>query len=394
MTVYGEKQVAITGIGQSEIGRPSMKSGLRLTVDAIKSAIEDAGLAVSDIDGLCTWPGVTETDIGFSPVGVTDVREAMRLDLRYWAGGKEAPGQFGAVLNAIGAINAGLARHVVIFRTVTEASTRRATGSGTAFNVQRVPDARFQWQLPMGAMSAANWVALYAQRHFSDYGTTREQMAQIPLNLRRNAGLNPKAIYRTPLTMEEYLGARMISTPLCLFDCDVPVDGSTAIIVSAADAARALRHPPIHIEAVGSALHGRDSWDQRADLTTMAAHDAAAMMWQRTDLRPDDVDIAQLYDGFTMLTIMWLEALGFCKKGEGGAFIEGGERIALEGRLPLNTSGGQLSEGRMHGYGFVHEACLQLRRAAGERQVKKPVNVAAVGSGGGPLGGCMLLRND
>ena len=258
----------------------------------------------------------------------------------------------------------------------------------------RVPDARFQWQLPFGAMSAANWSALFAQRHFHEFGTTREQLAQIALTCRRNAGLNPKAIYRQPLDLAQYFDARMISTPLCLFDCDVPVDAATAILVSHVDAARDLRHPPIRIEAVGAALSGRDSWDQRADLTTMAASDAAAMMWRRTDLRPADVDVAQLYDGFSILTMMWLEALGFCDHGESGAFVEGGHRIAIDGDLPINTSGGQLSEGRVHGYGFVHEACVQLRGLGGARQVAKPVEVVAVGSGGGPLGGCMLLRRD
>ncbi|WP_070153630.1 thiolase family protein [Sphingobium phenoxybenzoativorans] len=391
---FGEKQVAITGIGQSEIARPSSRSALLLTIDAILAAIEDAGLTPADIDGLTTWPGRMDSDPGFGPVGTTDIKEALGLKLNYFAGGKEAPAQFGAAINAIGAIAAGLARHVVVFRTVYEATTRKQTGAGTAFGTARVPDARFQWQLPMGAMSASNWTALYAQRHFHDYGTTREQMAQIPLNCRRNAALNPKAIYRTPLTLDDYMGARMISTPLCLYDCDVPVDGATAIIFSRADAAGDLRHAPIRLEAVGSALHGRDSWDQRADLTSMAAFDAAKMMWSRTDMKPSDIDTAQLYDGFTILTMLWLEALGFCGKGESGAFIEEGTRIALAGELPLNTSGGQLSEGRVHGYGYLHEACLQLRGTAGARQIAKPVNTAVVGTGGGPLASCMLLRND
>jgi acetyl-CoA acetyltransferase len=394
MTAFGEKQVAITGIGQSEIARPSSRSALLLTIDAIKAAIDDAGLTPGDIDGLTTWPGRMDSDPGFGPVGTTDIKEALGLKLNYFAGGKEAPAQFGAAINAIGAIAAGLARHVVVFRTVYEASTRKQTGAGTAFGTERVPDARFQWQLPMGAMSASNWTALYAQRHFHDYGTTREQMAQIPLSCRRNAGLNPKAIYRTPLTLDDYMGARMISTPLCLYDCDVPVDGATAIIFSSVDAAKDLRHPPIRLEAVGSALHGRDSWDQRADLTSMAAFDAAKMMWSRTDLKPSDIDTAQLYDGFTILTMLWLEALGFCGKGQSGSFIEGGGRIALNGELPLNTSGGQLSEGRVHGYGYLHEACLQLRGIAGARQIARPVTTAVVGTGGGPLASCMLLRNE
>jgi acetyl-CoA acetyltransferase len=248
-----------------------------------------------------------------------------------------------------------------------------------------------EWTLPFGAASAACWIAMMAKRHFHEYGTTREQLAQIALNARRNAGLNPKAIYRDPMSLEDYFAARMITTPFCLFDCDVPVDGSTAFIVSSLEAARDLRRPPVRVEAVGSALHGRPSWDQFDDLTTMAARDAAKMMWSRTDLRPADVDVAQLYDGFSFITLSWLEALGFCGVGEGGPFIEGGQRIALEGEIPVNTHGGQLSAGRLHGFGFLHEACVQLWGEGGERQVPGDPQVAIAAAGGGPLGGCLLV---
>jgi acetyl-CoA acetyltransferase len=394
MPVTLEKHVCISGIGQSEIGRPSARSALALTADACLQAINDAGLPVEAIDGLSTWPGRTDTDIGFGPVGVGDVKEALGLKLNWFSGGKEGAAQLGGVFNAIAAVAAGFARHVLVFRTVHEATTRRHTGNATALGARDVPDARFQWQLPFGAMSAANWSAIYAQRHFHQYGTTREQLAQIALTCRANAALNPKAVFRTKLSMEDYLGARMISTPLCLFDCDVPVDASTAIVFSHGDAAGDLRYPRIMIEAIGSALHGRDSWDQRDDLTTMAAFDAARMMWARTDLTCTDIDLAQLYDGFSILTLLWLEALGFCGKGESGAYVEGGTRIARDGTLPLNTSGGQLSEGRVHGYGFIHEACLQMRGMAGLHQLPRVPRTAVIGVGGGPLGGCMLLRTD
>jgi acetyl-CoA acetyltransferase len=248
-----------------------------------------------------------------------------------------------------------------------------------------------QWTLPFGAPSAANWIGMMAMRHFHEFGTTREQLAQIPLNARRNAALNPHAIYTEPMTLEDYLGVRMISEPLCLYDCDVPADGSTAVIVSRADAAPGLRRPPVGIEAVGTAIRGRPSWDQWDDLTTMACRDAAAMLWERTDLTPADVDIAELYDGFSFIALAWLEALGFCGHGEGGPFVEGGTRIARDGELPLNTHGGQLSAGRLHGYGFLHEACLQLWGEAGTRQVTGGPEVAVAAAGGGPLAGCLLL---
>jgi len=145
------------------------------------------------------------------------------------------------------------------------------------------------------------------------------------------------------------------------------------------------------VNAVGTALWGRPSWDQFDDMTTMAARDAAASMWKRTDLQPADVDVAELYDGFSILAMVWLEALGFCGRGESGPFVEGGSRIALDGELPLNTSGGQLSGGRLHGFGLLHEACVQLRGEGGERQVAGDPEVAAVANGGGPLAGSMLL---
>jgi acetyl-CoA acetyltransferase len=235
---------------------------------------------------------------------------------------------------------------------------------------------------------------MFAQRHFHEYGTTREQLAWIALNARRNAELNPKAIYTAPMSMDDYMAARMISTPFCLYDCDVPCDGGTAVIVSRIDRAKDLRKPPLRIEAVGSAIHGRPSWDQFDDLSTMANRDAAAQMWTRTDLKPTDVQLLEAYDGFSWITMSWIEALGFCKVGESGPFIDGGARIARDGQLPLNTHGGQLSAGRLHGYGFLHEAATQMWGEGGDRQVPRVPEVAVAAAGGGNTCGCLLLVND
>jgi acetyl-CoA acetyltransferase len=393
--MIGERAAVISGAGQSEVGRRLYRDRLDLTVDAALAAIEDAGLTRDDIDGLATYPGNMDQPPGFSGVGVVEVQDALRLELDWYNGGLENPGQLGSVITACAAVSAGYANHVLCFRTVTEASAQGEKGRSSVTFGGRGDVFRasgfLEWTLPFGAPSAANWIAMCAQRHFHEYGTTREQLAQIALNARKNAALNPKAIYRDPMTMEDYLSARTITTPFCLYDCDVPADGSTAFVVSRADAAADLRRPPVQVEAVGSAIHGRPSWDQWDDLTTMALRDASAMLWSRTDLTPADVDVAELYDGFSFITLAWLEALGFCGKGEGGPFIEGGQRIARDGDIPLNTHGGQLSAGRLHGYGFLHEACLQLWGEAGERQVAGPPEVAVAGAGGGPLGGCLLL---
>lgn len=398
----GEAKAVISGVGQSDVGRRLYRRPLDLTVDACLDAIDDAGLTRADIDGIATYPGAMEVPPGFSGVGVQELQDALRLSVQWYNGALENPGQLGSVITAIAAIAAGYCRHVLCFRTVWEgtaqgdkgrASVTMGGGGGGGGGVPRM-SSWMQWTIPFAAPSAANWIALYAQRHFHEYGTTSEQLGQIAVNGRRNAALNPKAIYTDPMTLDDYLASRMISSPLHLYDCDVPCDGSTAIVVSAADTVDDLRRPPVRIEAVGTALRGRNSWDQWEDLTTMAVRDASAAMWERTDLTPVDVDVAELYDGFSFITLAWLEALGFCAKGDGGPFLEGGRNIARDGGvLPLNTHGGQLSAGRLHGYGFLHEACVQLWGEGGDRQLERQPEVAVAGAGGGNLAGVLLLTH-
>ena len=395
MSEPGERRAAITGIGQSEIGRRLGRDPLALTLDACLAAIEDAGLTREDIDGLSTYPGSFGAGApGFSGAGIPDVHDALRLQLRWFDGGIEHPGQLGSIINACLAVSSGLARHVLCFRTVWESTAQgdgRRRGIGTGGGGRFRADGPMQWTLPFGAASAACWIAMMAQRHFHEFGTTREQLAWIALNARRHAADNPLAIFREPMSLDDYLAARTITTPFCLYDCDVPVDGSTAFVISHRDTARAAPQPWIAVEAAGCAIRGRPSWDQWDDLTTMALRDAAAMLWERTDLTPADVDVAELYDGFSFITMAWLEALGFCGKGESGPYVDGGERIARTGELPLNTHGGQLSAGRLHGYGFLHEAVTQLRGQAGARQVAGDPRVGVAAAGGGPLGSCLLL---
>jgi acetyl-CoA acetyltransferase len=399
-----ERRSIISGIGQSDVGRRLGRGGLDLTIDAALEAVADAGLTMADIDGLATYPGGGSGGAGFAGPTGPEVHEALRLKLSWHTGGIEGAAQLAAVQNAVLAVGSGLARHVLVYRTVTE-STEQGSGGRQGIGMGglgmggggKVPKmgGPFQWNIPFRAYSAASWLAMNAHRHFHEYGTTSEQMAMIAINARSNAGLNPKAVYRDPMTLDDYYASRMISTPFRLFDCDAPVDGSTAVVVSAAEHAANVDHPVARVEAMGSAFRGRPGWDQFDDLTTMAARDAGAHLWTRTDLTPADVDVAELYDGFSFLTMTWLEALGFCGKGESGPYIEGGKRIALDGELPLNTHGGQLSAGRLHGFGFIHEACLQLRGEAGDRQVPgKAVEVAAVANGGGPVAGTLLLTRE
>lgn len=387
-----EKNVAISGIGQSEVGRPSTKSALRLTLDAALEAIADAGLTREDIDGVACWPGDNNNGSSFSPIGPNALISALGLKVNWYGGGYEGPGPLAGVINGAMAIAAGLCRHVLVFRTITEASGRLLDKSAAALTnktVGRDSSYFWQWYTPFNVLSAVNLMAMYAQRHFHEFGTTPQQLAQIALTCRRHAMLNPKAVMRAPMSLDDYFASKMISTPLRMFDCDVHCDASTAILLSRADAARQGPNPPIRIEAVGAALHQPWSWDQ-ISLTEMAAFDVGRMMWSRTDLKPKDVGSAQLYDGFSILTLIWLEGLGLAPRGEAGRFVENGTRIARDGVLPLNTNGGQLSGGRTHGLGYVHEACTQLWGRAGVRQVA-PHRVAVAAAGGGPLGGSLLL---
>ncbi|HEY8545884.1 MAG TPA: thiolase family protein [Acidimicrobiales bacterium] len=394
MSAPPESKAIISGLGISAIGRRLGIPALDLTVEAAREAIADAGLTPADVDGIATM-GDTPPDEAQAALGI----EAT-LCTGFATGGLLSP-----VMSAFLAVAEDQARHVLVYRTVQmmggtilPAAGGNGSGGGGAGAPPSPGDAARLASVmgDMGSLlahhaySAANWVAMHCARHMHLYGTTREQLGAIAVNARRNAARNPRAVYRAPMTLDDYLAARPISTPLGLYDCDVPVDGAIAVVVSAADHATDCPNPPVRVAAMGGAP-GTGGWIHRPDYPAMASVEAAAELWSRTDLTPADVDVAELYDGFTFLTIAWLEALGLCGPGEGGPFVEGGERIALDGELPLNTYGGQLSAGRLHGYWVLHEACLQLRGAAGERQVPGSPEVAVVSAGGGPIAGCILL---
>jgi acetyl-CoA acetyltransferase len=393
-----EKDVIFSGVGISRIGRHTGIPGLELTLEAARAAIDDAGLVPADIDGIAT--------LGDTPR--QHVIEALGLTAENRGSGFDTAGIYSPVMSAFLAVSEGRSRHVLVYRTVAMLG-----GSMIDSSAQLPPEPNALTSPPAEprspghrrgvgangdigelmaahAYSASNWVALHCRRHMELYGTTKEQLGWMAINSRRNAALNPLAAYRDPITMDDYLAARPISSPLGLYDCDVPVDGSIALVVSHRDYGPDCPNPAVGIEAVGGA-YGTGGWFHRDDFPKMASAQAAAEMWSRTDLTARDLDVAELYDGFTFLTIAWLEALGVCGEGEAGPFVEGASRIALHGELPLNTYGGQLSAGRMHGFWILHEACLQLRGQVGERQLRRQPRTAVVAAGGGPIAGCMLL---
>ena len=393
---YFEKDAILSGIGISRIGRRTGIPGSELTMEAARAAIEDAGLVPADIDGIAT--------LGDTPA--EEVNATLKIEAADCGAGFGTGGLLSPVMSACRAVAERRVRHAVVYRTIQMLGGTvpvKGEANAPAPPLARMFDAPEGAPRPaVGAMddindlvaahaySAANWLALNCRRHMELYGTTKEQLGWVALNGRRNAALNPLAVYREPMTMADYLGARPVSTPFGLLDCDVPIDGSIAVVVSHAEYACDCPHRVVAVEAIGGS-DGAGGWFHRDDYPKMAMSDAAAQMWSRTQLTPADLDLAELYDGFTFLTLAWLEALGICGDGEAGPFVEGGARIARDGELPLNTYGGQLSAGRMHGYWALHEGCLQLRGEAGERQVAERPEVGVVSVGGGPVAGCMLL---
>lgn len=394
---YFEKDAIISGLGISRIGRRTGIPGAELTTEAVCAAIDDAGLTPADLDGIAT----------FGDTPVAEVVEALGIQATEIGFGFGTGGVLIPVMSACLAVSEKRARHVLVYRTVAMLGGSMNQEASAMLNPlasppvePHAPGTRRKLRpfedvddlVAAHSYSAANWLAMHCRRHMEMYGTTKEQLGWLAINTRRNAGLNPRAAFREPMTMDDYLSSRPVSTPFGLFDCDAPIDGSIALVISPADFSDDCPNRAVAVEAVGGA-YGSGGWFHRADFPKMASTEAADEMWSRTDLTPSDVDVAELYDGFTFLTFAWLEALGFCADGEAGPFVDGATRIALDGALPLNTYGGQLSAGRMHGYWLLHEACLQLRGQAGDRQLARRPEVAVAAAGGGPIAGCMVLAS-
>lgn len=382
--------VVISGIGQSDIGRRLGRDALQLTTDACLAAVADAGLSLADIDGLTTYPGASQAGPGFSGASLRDIHDALGIRPNWVAGGVESPGQLGAVVDAMLAVAGGLANHVLCWRSIWE-GTAQGSGRRQGYGARGGrPSGMLGWQLPYGA-TAANLAGLQLSARMTRYGLTREQLASIAIVQRANARHNPSAIYTDPLDLDSYLQARMVSDPLCMYDCDIACDGATAFVVSRAEHRAALDHPAITVEALDCAHHDRFTWEGGEDITRISSR--WSTIWDRTDFAVTDVDYASLYDGFSVFVLCWLEDFGFCKVGESGEFVADPARISIGGDLPINTAGGQLSGGRLHGFGHLHEACLQVRGEAGTRQVRG-TTLAAVGVGAANSGTtAMLLRS-
>lgn len=353
-------RAAITGVGETAYTRETARSQLALTLEAALAAIADAGLAPTDIDGLIPYAGggVVAEDF-ITNFGLRDVTYSALTPL-----GGASP--VAALQSAALAVASGVARHVLL--TLGRGSI---AGGRITRRLAEMPQMHVvgEFEMPLGCNAPAQFYAHMARRHMALYGTTQGQFAEVALTCRRHAQLNERAMMRKPMTREDYWNSRLIADPFRLFDCSLESAGAAAVVVSSAAAARDLRPRPVWIGGVAEGHPDSPSAiTQRPDLTTFGLARAAPRAYAMAGVGPADIDVAEIYDCFTWVVLCQLEDLGFCAKGEGGAFVENG-RIALDGALPLNTHGGLLSEAHIAGMNHIIELVRQLRGDCGARQV-------------------------
>lgn len=356
----------IVGIGETAYTRDRSRSpsALRLQLEASLAALEDAGLARSDVDAILPFPTLVSAEELASNLGCAELRFASTLHV-----GGASP--VGSLATAAMAVRAGVAGCVLLPAGWAGYSGRR-TREIVSQDVASIPGGAIarDYYLPHGLTAPLQWYALLARRHMHEFGTRPEQLGAVALAMRRHAQLNPRAVmHGRPISMEDYLASPMLADPYRLLDCCLETDGAAAVVVTSTARARDLRQRPVAL--LGAACGQPQPADEitgRADVFRTGLSSAAPRAFASAGVRPADVDFAQIYDCFTFELLQQLEECGFCKRGEGGAFVTGG-RIELGGELPVNTHGGLLSEAHVLGMSHVVEAVRQLRHQAGERQV-------------------------
>lgn len=349
---------AIVGVGYTPYSKESGVTTMTLAARAILAALDDAGLTVADVDGLAAFSISDSTSPMMMPrvLGMPD----LTYFLHQFGGGSVS---HSVVAEASMAVASGAAEVVVCYRALNDRS-------GVRFGQQRpnMPDPEAQFLVPHGCFSPAQQFAMAARAHMLRFGTTSEQLGAIPVTQRANAVLNERAVMREPITIEDYLSSPMIADPLHRLDCCLETDGGCAVVVTTPERARSLRQLPVLVRgAVWGPGHNRfcAGWE---DLTETGVKYSAPRLWRTAGVGPEEIDVAEIYDAFSFGALVQLEDYGFCAKGEGGPFVASGA-IARDGSLPVNTHGGLLSEGYIHGLNHVCEAVVQLRGDAGERQV-------------------------
>ncbi|WP_322755443.1 thiolase C-terminal domain-containing protein [Frankia sp. Cas3] len=381
---------AIVGIGATDYSRASGRSDLTLATQAALAALDDAGLSPRDVDGIvrCDMDTVRQHDLA-DALGIQD--------LTYWS--EVGPGGVAPcamVGQAVGAILSGQATTVLVFRELNGRSGRRYGLSSTVDAQVGGAGSYDEFFAPYGLLTPGQIFAVMARRHMIEYGTRAEELGHIALVCRARANANPAAqMHGRALSMDDYLAARMIADPLRLFDFCLETDGACALVVTSAARARDGRKPPVLIRAVaqGSGRNPQPGVQfpvlMRESITELPARSVARTLYRRAGLGPHDIDVAQIYDCFTITVLLQLEDWGFCPKGEGGPFVAGGG-IDLGGRIPINTGGGHLSEGYLHGMNHILEGVRQIR---GESTSQVPgAEVCLVTSTPLPPGSALLLR--
>ncbi len=359
-------RACIVGIGETAVCRKpgSGLSETALQLKAALAAIDDAGLEPAQIDGIMPFPNLGKAEVFAANLGCDNLRFAATLNM-----GGAAP--VASLRAAAMAVATGVADHVLVpggWNGFSGARVRETTAS----DPDSIPGAAIarDFYLPFGLTAPPQWYALMARRHMHEFGTTERQLGAVAIAMRRHAQLNPAALmHGKPLTIEQYLASPMIAAPYRLFDCSLESDGAAAFVVTRAERARDLRRRPVYVMgAAAGQPYPADEICGRPDFHRIGLTSAAPEAFRMAGVTPAEADFAQIYDCFTFEVIQQLEEAGFCKRGEGGAFVESGA-IELGGRLPVNTSGGLLSHAHLLGLGHVVEAVRQLRGEAGERQV-------------------------
>jgi acetyl-CoA acetyltransferase len=382
------REVAVVGVGSSAITRNGGEPVERLAVDACALALEDAGLTGSDVDG------VFEYSFGWDSPDSHYMARALGVpDLAAYADiGPMGPSGLGGALAAIMALASGGCETALVYRAISQRAGNTGSFAGGGAPTGAMGD-NLRFTVPYGYAPIIPAIAMMMRRRIDELGGAIEDYGRIAINARRWAAMNERAVLREPITMEDYLGSRVLAEPLHLLDCDYPVSGATAVVLTTAERARDLRRPPVVVDAFAYGSGPTPDWLQAEDFLFGGTRRCGERLWSRASVTPRDVDLACLYDGFTHITISWIEALGFCGIGEAGAFLDGGKTIGPGGALPLNPHGGQLAEGRLHGLRHLAEATAQLRGECGERQVPD-ARVAVVSNGHGPQCGALVLRRE
>jgi acetyl-CoA acetyltransferase len=381
-------QVAIAGIGATEFSKNSGRSELRLAVEAVAAALDEAGIAPRQVQGMVTFSADTNPEIDIArSLGLGDLTFFSRI---HYGGGAACA----TIQQAALAVQAGVAEVVVCYRAFNERSGHRfGAGSQGRPATPSAENAHMASYIPVGLLTPASWVAMAAQRYLHVNGATSEDFGRVAVADRRHAAANPRAyFYGAPITLEDHQTSRMIVDPLHLLDCCQETDGAQAIVVTSLERARDLPSIPVVVQAAaqGSGA-GQDMMtsyyrDDLVGLPEMAV--VASQLWATSGLGPDDMQAAILYDHFTPYVLYQLEELGFCAKGEAKEFVKDG-RIELGGALPVNTHGGQLGEAYLHGMNGIAEG-VRLVRGTSCNQVPDVEHVVVTAGTGVPTSGLVL----